>query len=624
MLINTKAQKSLFIAGFTSAAILSAQGEDERELEESTILASRFEGALDDSVSTVSVISGADLGRLQEYRLTESLDLLPGIQGFSTAGQTGNFESLQVRGFPTRYTQVIVDGVRTTDSTNGLNNFITNAGLGQVNQIEFLRGPQSVLYGGEAVGGVLGYDTAVGGEQKTTLFAEAGSFDSYRTSLSTSGELGDLEYGVQIGSEFTENDTDGSFPVQDFELNSAVIGLKWNATDDLSFKLTYRGSDGDLETRTVSSFGFFTSDVNTDSHLFALNSELRVNDLWTTKLTLGYYEEANDSSFDGSLGSSIFETDTSRFSLNWNNKIVVTDEFDFVAGFEYSDTDFSDSNGADVDFATKAAYVNSYWKPVEGLLIEAGVRYEDHDEYGGETAWNLGAAYDVASTGTRFRARVAESFRTPTLTDTEAFSGLFSNQLANPDLETESILGFEFGVDQKIGDTHFLELTYFDQELDGAIFTQTITAGFPSVTQRQNSSGDSSVSGFEFAARGSFYEERLKYRVAWTVQLDEDIIDVPDHLVSADLNYDAGKWLVGIGASYVTGASYGSPDDTNFVTTDDRFLTRIYGHYKISENIKLHARVENVLDEEYRVSDIFGTQIEGQGFGAFAGFSIDF
>lgn len=625
MLDYTKTQKGLFVVGF-AAAILNVQGEEKRveALEPTTVLASRFESPSDETVSSVGVVTGNELGRMQEYRLIESLKLLPGIQGFSTAGQSGNFESLQVRGLPTRYTQVVVDGVRVTDSTNGLNNFLSNAAMGQVNQIEFLRGPQSVLYGGEAVGGVLGYDTAVGGERKTTLFAEAGSFDSYRTSLSSRGEVGELEYGVGFNREFTGNDTYSTFPIQDYELNSGVVGLKWNASEDLSFKLTYRGSDGNLKTRTNSMFGSSTSDIDTDSHLFALNTELRISERWTSKLTLGYYEEAYDAAFDGSFGPSTFSSDTDRFSLNWNNKVSVTDDLDLVAGLEYSETGFQNSNGQDLSFSTQAVYLNGYWKPIDGLLLELGGRYDDHDEYGGDVAWNVGAAYTFSESGTRVRARLAESYRTPTLTDSEAFSGMFSNQLANPDLKTEKILGFEVGVDQELSETHFLELTYFNQNLEDAIFTQTIAPGFPATTQRQNRDGDSRVSGFETAVRGSFFEESVGYRLAWTAQIDDEVLDVPDHLVSADIHYDGGKWLIGAGATYVAGASYGTPGDVNFVKTDDRFVTRIYGNYEITENVKFHARVENLLDEAYRVSDIFGTQIDGQGFGAFAGFTVDF
>ena len=161
-----------------------------------------------------------------------------------------------MRGLPTRYSQVVVDGVRVTDSSNGLNNFLSNTQLGLVDRLEFLRGPQSVLYGGEAVGGVLGYETKVGdGEPEGFLLGEAGSFDSYRAALNSTGAVGDVQYGVELGREFTGNDTYSAFPIQDYTLNTAMLGLKWNVNDDLSVKFSYRGADGNLITRTEDQSG---------------------------------------------------------------------------------------------------------------------------------------------------------------------------------------------------------------------------------------------------------------------------------------------------------------------------------------------------------------------------------
>lgn len=639
MIDKVKAQKGLVLVGFTACA-LGAQGEEVSAvspvkavsseavdtLAPTTVLASRFEEPVEGTVSSVSVLRGSELGRMQEYRITESLKLFPGIQGLSTSGQRGNFESIIVRGLPTRYSQVVVDGVRVTDSSNGLNNFLSNTQLGLVDRVEFLRGPQSVLYGGEAVGGVLGYDTKVGeGEPEGFLFGEAGSFDSYRAAVNSTGAVGDVQYGVELGREFTSNDTYSAFPVQDYTLNTAMLGLKWNVNEDLSVKLSYRGADGNLLTRTEDQWGFYTGDVDTDYHLFALNTALKVNENWSTLLTLGYYEEAYDAEFGGTYGGSSFGSDTDRFSLNWSNKVSVSEQLDVVAGAEYSETGFSNSNGRDFDFSTYAAYANAYYRPVDGLLLEAGARYDEHQEYGGEVAWNLGASYEFAQSGTRLRARAAESYRTPVLADTEAFQDIFVDQLANPDLETEKVLGYELGIDQELGEDHVLQVTYFYQQLDNAIYTETIAPGMwpaPSTTQRVNSDGDSLVSGVETALQGKFADKFAGYRIAWTAQIKEEVVDVPDHMLSADVYYDGGAWLVGCGATYLDGASYGNPDDANFIATDDRIVARVYGQYQITENVKLHGRIENVFDEQYELSNIYGSRLQGQGFGAFAGFTL--
>ncbi|WP_105044884.1 TonB-dependent receptor plug domain-containing protein [Rubritalea profundi] len=109
-------------------------------LDPTTVLASKFDNPISKTVSSVSVVTGEEIEIRQRNRTLDALNDLPGIQGLSTAGQTGAFGSVIVRGLQTKYTQVVVDGVRITDSTNGLNNFLTNAQTGQITQLELLRG----------------------------------------------------------------------------------------------------------------------------------------------------------------------------------------------------------------------------------------------------------------------------------------------------------------------------------------------------------------------------------------------------------------------------------------------------------------------------------------------------
>ena len=621
---------SLLLAGTAS---VYAHPEAIEELEPSTILASRFETANDDTTSAIGIITGEELANQQQYRLQDTLNFIPGIQGvaFGNAGTPG---SALTRGLSTAFTQVVVDGVRISDNANPIGNFLTTANVSQLSQVEVLRGPQAVLYGSGATGGVIGLNQAVGGANKTTIFAEGGSFDSYRSSVSSQGSVGQLEYGFEIGKEFTDNDPDELVPVEDFEVDTRSLSLKWNASDDFSLKFTYRGTESNFDTVNTLNFNPI-SDVDIKNNLYAINADYVVNDLWTTKLTLGFYDEdsrfisANE--FDGSRTT----TELDRFSLNWNSKLTFSESFSLVAGYEYSDTTYENTtlstspffpadNEDDIDLSTDALYVNSYWRPVNQLLIESGFRIEEQNEEGGNTAWNIGASYEIDSTGTLLKARVAESFRTPTILDTGEFFGGFSPQIANPDLDTETVLGFEFGIEQQVAGSHFVELTYFNQRVDDAVATEfnfDPSLGF--VSQRVNQDGKSTVSGFEFAARGSFYDGKVKYRLAWTAQDKEEVIDVPDHTVTADINYDGGNWLIGVGASYVDGATY-APSDNAFATElDDRIVARLYGHYEINDNVKLHARVENLFDQDYELSP-FGDNSSGNGIGAFAGVTVSF
>src|SRR5690606_10230573 len=110
----------------------------------------------------VSVLDPEDF-RMRGIRdLQSALDELPGVVATSTSGQRGAIGSLFIRGTLTDASQIVVDGVRLSDSTAALGNFLGSSSLEGFGRIEVLRGPQSALYGGEAIGGVISLETTTG------------------------------------------------------------------------------------------------------------------------------------------------------------------------------------------------------------------------------------------------------------------------------------------------------------------------------------------------------------------------------------------------------------------------------------------------------------------------------
>ncbi|MGJ8696062.1 MAG: TonB-dependent receptor plug domain-containing protein [Verrucomicrobiaceae bacterium] len=601
-----KATCGLVLAGLPIGVI---HGED--ELPPLTVLAKRFDESVDETSSSVDVITAKELERRQEYRLIDALELTPGVQGLSTAGQTGNLGSILFRGLGTKYVQVVVDGVRITDATNGASNFLGAGHLGNISQLEILRGPQSVLYGSGASAGVVGYGTALGtGESETESMIEVGDFGHLRTSLSSTGQSGDLTYAAGLGYFETANDPFPGLPVHDYQQAYETLALEWQANDGLVLRMSYRGSQNELMTVTDFGGGFFSpATIKTDVNLLALNGELKVNPWWTSKLTLGYYDEAYDADFGGFP----VRTDYRRATAHWSNRIELSDDAELTGGIEYSDSDYENLNGRNINYETLGAYVSGTWRPVEPLLLEGGVRYEDHSSFGDDVAWNLGFAYEIEESQTRLRARLSESFRTPTLVESEAFTPPFGlAQAANPNLISEDIVGYEIGLEQDVLGQQ-AGITYFHQDLENAIGLRNVPGG---KFQNYNIPGRSTVSGLEIALSGELPVDGFSYRVAWTEQDSEEVLDVPDRIVSVDVSYEAERWSAGAGATYTDGATYG------FFPTDDRIVTRVYGEIEVSESFTLFGRIENLFDEEYLLSDDGFLPVEGQGRAIYVGASL--
>ncbi|MEI7929384.1 MAG: TonB-dependent receptor plug domain-containing protein, partial [Verrucomicrobiales bacterium] len=172
-----------------------AMAEIENELDDLVVSALRFPVEAGKTTAAVTVLDPRELQDRGVSDLSSALNQVPGVISLSTGGQAGASGSLFVRGTTTAYSQVVVDGMRLSDSTVPLGNFLGGSRLDDLGRIEVLRGPQSALYGGEAIGGVIWLETARGeGDPGGSLRVEGGSFDSLSAYLSTKGTAGNFSW----------------------------------------------------------------------------------------------------------------------------------------------------------------------------------------------------------------------------------------------------------------------------------------------------------------------------------------------------------------------------------------------------------------------------------------------
>jgi vitamin B12 transporter len=240
---------------------------------------------------------------------------------------------------------------------------------------------------------------------------------------------------------------------------------------------------------------------------------------------------------------------------------------------------------------------------LESIVTEAVVRWEDYADYDDQVTWRVGASWQALEK-TRLRAGIGKAFRTPTFLD--LYGTTFG--VGNPNLDAEESIGWDLGIEQRVGENHMVSATWFENSIDNRI------QSFP--TPPVNLPGDTPTRGLELAANGSL-SESIAYRVAWT-WLGASLQDQPDNTATASIDWrPMEKVLLGIGASYVDERSYGGGP------LDDYLLLRLYGSYEIRENLTLHARVENITDDAYELSR-FGTPIQGAGLGFFAGVTAEF
>lgn len=524
--------------------------------------------------------------------LRNALNFSPGVISTSTAGQTGAIGSLFIRGTNTGYSTMLVDGFRISDSTTPLGNALGGARTYDLGRLEILRGPQGAVYGGESVGGVLWMETPRGsGDPSGSLTLEAGSFDTYSGRARFQGQVGDLSYFVAGGYEDTENDG----ALQHFHQGTTAIRLEGKVAPGWTIGTTFRGTDSYYENSG-------SSDDHLDAALATIYAVGEISDRWTARFLVGYHQEFYDS--DSIYGN--YGTDLRAGGISTDHEIKLADNVRLLAGAFFHETSFENTIGTDESRDRYGAHTALEWEAVKNLVLSGAGRWEDYDEFGDKTTWRLGAAYTIEQTGTTFRGGYGTSFRSP------AFIDLFGSSYGpgNPDLDPESSRGWDIGFSQEICGNHHIEFAYFRNKI-----TDRIQTSFGSPPQ--NVSGDTRTEGVELGLRGSFLEGAIGYRAAWT-HLSKSMSDQPRDAATASIDWKpTDKSLVGVGATHFSDHSWGGDPIEGYT------VARVYGSYQLTDNVKLHARLENAFDEEYELSSFYGTVAEGAGRGVYAGITFD-
>jgi outer membrane cobalamin receptor len=595
-MIPTAIRRSLLrpaLAGFCLLPVQSAFAEtpnqEKTELDPLIVSALRFPREASTVTSSVTSLDPEQLETSGILQLRDALNAAPGVISTSTGGETGALGSVFIRGTTTNYSQIVIDGMRLSDSSTPLGNILSAARTTDIGKLEVLRGPQGAIYGGESIGGVLWMETPRGsGDPNGSATIEAGSFNSFSGRAKAAGEVGKINYYVSSSYEQTDNDA----PNQHFDQSSAALRVEGQVDSIWTLGTTFRANDSYYE-------NLGNSDDHLDASLTTLYATGKFSDVWTGRFLAGYHQEFYDS--DSSFGN--YGSDLRDASVSIDQEIKLSDNVRLLAGAYGHRSNYESTIGADEERDRFGVHSALEWDATDKLTTTAALRWEDYEAYGDEVTWRLGAIHEIVSS-TSIRGGIGTSFRSPTYLD--LFGSSFG--VGNPNLEAESATGWDIGITHKILG-HQLEATWFENHIQDQI------QSFP--TPPVNLAGETRTQGAEFALRGAALEEAVSYRVAWT-WLHESLSDQPRNAATASLDWKATeKSLIGIGATHLARHSWGGDP------IDAYTVARFYGSYQLTEKVKLNARVENAFDADYELSNFYGDPIKGAGAGVYAGVTID-
>lgn len=434
-----------------------------------------------------SVVTGEELRQRGVRTVADAIRTLPGV-ALVAPGSQGGVTSLFLRGGNSGYVKVLVDGVA-VNSPGGTYDF-SNLSTEDLERIEVVRGPGSVLYGSDAVTGVVQIFTrrGSGATRANAAFSggrgeriagpgavAAGAYGLSDWSADASG--GSRRAGWSLGAARFE--TAGLYPINNGYLGTTLAGrLDVRPDARTSAALTVRRSGGDFHYPTDDAGNPVDLNAATRTNTWAvgldgarrlgpLDAHLLLGSARTDRADLDAQDAASDTT--GMFASEAHSLDTRRSAdahLDWHasGAAVLTVGASVERELETRHSSYSSQWGpggdsADVARTTTGYYAQALAAPARALSLTAGARLDDNTRFGRFSTWRAGAAWRLAA-GTRLRAAAGTAFKEPTFF--ENFAAGYVR--GNPSLEPERSSSRELGVEQTlVGGRATLQATWFDQ-----------------------------------------------------------------------------------------------------------------------------------------------------------------
>lgn len=580
------------------ADLLADTRDQALKLSDVVISANRQVQARNDSSAANTVFTRADIDRLQPTSVTDLLKRVPGVQVAPTGGR-GSLPGVFIRGTKSAQSLVLVDGQRIANTTSG-DSGLQYLNVDQIERVEVLRGSRSVIYGSDAIGGVIQVFTRRNAEQglQPRLKMGFGSNQTWERSLGLSG--GDEHTRFNLGASLDEtagiNASHASFPSDGdhdaYRNQSISLNLSHSFSDELEVgfnlldnrgKSEYDNSYGRYDGATGQSLG---QKPYTDYTVSSASGyvDAKLNDNWQSRLELGHSEN-RDTKRD-TLSDDYSAFNTYRDSVNWQNDLTLDEQNSLIVGGDwYEDRFHGSTTFTENSRWNRAAFVQHRFKS-QWFSTELGLRRDQNQQFGGQNSWS-GTLTVPVNPDNDLLLSYSEGFRAPT------FNDLYypDTQYSNPNLQPETSKSYELQWRSQLTDSTRLEASLYRTDLSDAII---LDAGKP-----QNVAS-ARINGFEAALKQELF--------GWQGNLGLSLIDPRDrdsgHTLArrarrtVNLDLDRQFDQLGLGASWqAISSSY--DDEANRNRLGGYALLGLRGSWALNREVSLSLKVDNVLDKSY-------------------------
>ena len=593
-LFASTAALAVFTA-FSANAQSGARSQDPTEVEDVVVTAARLPAVVARTPGA-RVIDGA---AIEQRGAVFAADILADVPGLSVVrtGAFGGVAQVRMRGAAPGKTLVLVDGIPVNDPAeiNGAYDF-SGFELGDVDRIEILSGPQSSLWGSDAIGGVIAFTTReVDGVRAE---AEAGSFGTLRGRVAVGAANDVYALGVWASRFHTDgvsaaDEANGNDEADGFDNTTLGAKGRYGFSGGLTLDGTLRwsNSEADIDGFPAPTYVLADTADTTESEQWSGQVRARLN-LLGLDHQLGF--AASDIVRDTvSSFPSHFEGD--RQVWRWQADGVALDEtLRYAFGAEREDTSGSLSSGLEDDLGTTSVFATGNWDATERLNLSAALRWDDTDDFGSETTGRVSAAFDLGA-GFILSGAWGTGFKAPSIS--QAVCDFCFSSTPFPVLRPETADSVEAAIGWASGDGRLEgRATVYRLNVEDQITYVFNPATFDSYYVNV---AETRTDGFELEGRARLaggFDLNLAY--AWTDAQDRTtgarLLRVPEHSGSATLGW-TGQRLSGA----LTVRAEGDQDDSGGVR--DGFVTaNLNGAYRLTDKVSLTARIENLADERYQ------------------------
>lgn len=624
----------LLTASILSPAIACAEeGTDDSII----VTANRGETPVSEVGQSVTVITANDIKTRQAVAVVDLLRTVPGVT-FSRNGGIGTSTSVNIRGADSDQTVALIDGVKINDpsSPGGGFNF-GNLLTGNISRIEVVRGSQSVLWGSQAMGGVVNIITREPTEDLTfNANAEYGWRDTGQVIGNASGKFGPVSASVGAGylrsdSISTFNEARGANERDGYKNYGAHAKANIALSDMISVDLRGWYSNGKVGFDGFAPPTFAFGDTNEKAETEELVGYAGLNAAFLdgrfrNRVAFAYTETARENlDLSGAAPFQTFDAKGKNERLEYQGNFDIADGIGLIFGAETEKSSFrSSSFGGPISRAD--ARLDSFYgqfsvAPMQALTLTAGVRYDNHDTFGGKTTLAANGVYSPNDGATTIRASYGEGFKTPSLFQ------LFSD-FGNIVLKPESSKGWDAGITQKLLDGAIeVGATWFHRNTSNQIVFISCGPQVGICTNRPFGTYDNVAHA---RAQGLEFGLTLKPVEALTVQANYSWIDAenranglklarrPSQSINASIDY---RWAFGLETgAMITHVGDSFDDVSNIRRLDGYVLVDLRASYPLTKGVSLYGRIENLFDEQYETIFRYGTPRRA----AYAGIRLGF